>query len=155
MTIPVLDEMGYDHSFSAATVAVAGGLGVIIPPSIPFIVYSMASGVSVGDMFLAGIIPGCLIAVCLMAYAIYYCRTKGEDKEKIHVTVKRAKKQRVYVRTKRKLLGNSVACFYTGRNLFWRGYTDRGRIDWRNLFCSGWYVYLQNTVIERSNSGLH
>lgn len=87
MTIPVLDEMGYDHSFSAATVAIAGGLGVIIPPSIPFIVYSMASGVSVGDMFLAGIIPGCLIAVCLMAYAIYYCRTKGEDKEKIHVTV--------------------------------------------------------------------
>lgn len=87
MTIPVLDEMGYDHSFSAATVAVAGGLGVIIPPSIPFIVYSMASGVSVGDMFLAGIIPGCLIAVCLMAYAIYYCRTKGENKEKIHVTV--------------------------------------------------------------------
>lgn len=61
----------------------------------------------------------------------------------------------VYVRTKRKLLGNSVACFYTGRNLFRRGYTDRGRIDWRNLFCSGWYVYLQNTVIERSNSGLH
>ena len=69
------------------TVAVAGGLGVIIPPSIPFIVYSMASGVSVGDMFLAGILPGCLIAACLMIYAVYYCRKHGEDRQKIEATV--------------------------------------------------------------------
>lgn len=87
MTIPVLDDMGYDHAFSSATVAVAGGLGVIIPPSIPFIVYSMASGVSVGDMFLAGILPGCLIAACLMIYAVYYCRKHGEDRQKIEATV--------------------------------------------------------------------
>ncbi len=78
MTIPILDDLGYDHTFSASTVAVAGGLGVIIPPSVPFIVYSMASGASVGDMFLAGIIPGFLIAACLMIYAIFYCKTKGE-----------------------------------------------------------------------------
>ena len=83
MTIPVLDDMGYDHSFNASTVAIAGGLGVIIPPSVPFIVYSMASGASVGDMFLAGVIPGILIALCLMIYAVYYCKTKGEDKERI------------------------------------------------------------------------
>lgn len=83
MTIPVLDDMGYDHTFNASTVAIAGGLGVIIPPSIPFIVYSMASGASVGDMFLAGVIPGILIALCLMIYAVYYCKTKGEDKERI------------------------------------------------------------------------
>lgn len=83
MTIPILDDMGYDHTFNASTVAIAGGLGVIIPPSIPFIVYSMASGASVGDMFLAGVIPGILIALCLMIYAVYYCKTKGEDKERI------------------------------------------------------------------------
>ena len=83
MTIPVLDDMGYDHTFNASTVAIAGGLGVIIPPSIPFIVYSMASGASVGDMFLAGVIPGILIALCLIIYAVYYCKTKGEDKERI------------------------------------------------------------------------
>lgn len=56
---------------------------MIIPPSVPFIVYSMASGASVGDMFLAGVIPGILIALCLMIYAVYYCKTKGEDKERI------------------------------------------------------------------------
>ncbi|MCJ7835096.1 TRAP transporter large permease [Cuneatibacter sp. NSJ-177] len=83
MTIPILDDMGYDHAFNASTVAIAGGLGVIIPPSVPFIVYSMASGASVGDMFLAGVIPGILIALCLMIYAVYYCKTKGEDKERI------------------------------------------------------------------------
>ena len=83
MTIPVLDDMGYDLAFNASTVAIAGGLGVIIPPSVPFIVYSMASGASVGDMFLAGVIPGILIALCLMIYAVYYCKTKGEDKERI------------------------------------------------------------------------
>ena len=87
MTIPILDDLGYDHTFSASTVAVAGGLGVIIPPSVPFIVYSMASGASVGDMFLAGIIPGFLIAACLMIYAIFYCKTKGENKQLIHQRV--------------------------------------------------------------------
>ena len=44
MTIPILVRLGYDKSFSTAIVAVAGGLGVIIPPSIPFIMYGMASG---------------------------------------------------------------------------------------------------------------
>lgn len=43
MTIPILVRLGYDKSFATAIVAVAGGLGVIIPPSIPFIMYGMAS----------------------------------------------------------------------------------------------------------------
>ena len=76
MTIPILMEMGYDKKFSTALVAVAGGLGVIIPPSIPFIMYGMASGASVSDLFIAGIIPGVMIG------AIYYCKKHGEDQEK-------------------------------------------------------------------------
>lgn len=82
MTIPILTEMGYDKTFSTAVVAVAGGLGVIIPPSIPFIMYGMASGASVSDLFLAGIIPGILIGLLLMVYSIYYCRKYGEDEGK-------------------------------------------------------------------------
>ena len=85
MTIPIMLEMGYDKKFTVALVAVAGGLGVIIPPSIPFILYAQATGTSVSDMFLAGIIPGILIAVILMGYCYYYCKKNGEDKEKIHV----------------------------------------------------------------------
>ena len=66
MTVPILLEMGYDRRFSVATVTVAGGLGIIIPPSIPFIIYGNSTGVSVGDMFLGGILPGCVCAFFLM-----------------------------------------------------------------------------------------
>lgn len=88
MTIPILTSLGYDIVFSTAIVAVAGGLGVIIPPSIPFIMYGMASGASVSNLFLAGIIPGILIGLLLMLYAIYHCIRFGEDKEKIHAEIK-------------------------------------------------------------------
>ncbi len=89
MTIPVLTSLGYDLTFSTAIVTVAGGLGVIIPPSIPFIMYGMASGASVSDLFLAGVIPGLMIGLLLMLYAIYHCKRYGEDKEKIHAEVKK------------------------------------------------------------------
>lgn len=84
MTVPIMLEMGYDKKFSVALVAVAGGLGVIIPPSIPFILFAQATGTSVSDLFKAGIVPGVLIALILICYAIFYCKKHGEDKEKIH-----------------------------------------------------------------------
>lgn len=87
MTIPILVRLGYDKSFATAIVAVAGGLGVIIPPSIPFIMYGMASGESVSDLFMAGVVPGLLIGALLMIYAIYYCKKHGEDKEKINAKI--------------------------------------------------------------------
>lgn len=87
MTIPILTSLGYDLVFCASIVAVAGGLGVIIPPSIPFIMYGMASGASVSDLFLAGIVPGILIALLLMGYAVFHCHKYGEDKEKINKEV--------------------------------------------------------------------
>lgn len=93
MTIPMLTEMGYDKTFSTAVVAVAGGLGVIIPPSIPFIMYGMASGASVSDLFLAGIIPGILIGALLMVYSIYYCKKHGEDEEKKQKLVRELKEK--------------------------------------------------------------
>lgn len=83
MTIPLLVELGYEKDFSTAIVAVAGGLGVVIPPSIPFIMYGLASGESVSQLFIAGIIPGCLIALLLIGYAYVYCKRHGEDKHKI------------------------------------------------------------------------
>lgn len=80
MCIPFLTELGYEKRWSAGLVAVAGGLGVIIPPSIPFVLYSLATGVSTGDLFLGGILPGILIGLAMMAYAVFYCVRKGEDK---------------------------------------------------------------------------
>lgn len=77
----------YGAISGSAPATVAGGLGVIIPPSIPFILYGMASGTSVGRMFMAGIVPGLLIAALLMIYALYYCKKHGEDKDKIDAEV--------------------------------------------------------------------
>ena len=83
MTIPFLVGMGYDLVFVTSIVTVAGGLGVIIPPSISYIVYSAAASSSPSKLFSAGIIPGCLIGFALMAYCFYYCKKHGEDKAKL------------------------------------------------------------------------
>lgn len=83
MTIPFLVQMGYDLVFATSIVTVAGGLGVIIPPSISYIVYASAANTSPSDLFIAGIIPGILIGVALMIYCYIYCLRKGEDREKL------------------------------------------------------------------------
>lgn len=93
MTIPLLIELGYEKDFATAIVAVAGGLGVIIPPSIPFIMYAMATGESVSDLFLAGIVPGLFIGALLMFYTYYHCRRYGEDREKINAKVTKLRKK--------------------------------------------------------------
>jgi len=83
MTIPLLVSLGYDRGFCSAIVATAGGLGLIIPPSISFVNYALVTGTSVTALFSAGILPGCLIALLLMGYCYFYCRFHGEDREKI------------------------------------------------------------------------
>lgn len=81
MTIPLLIKLGYEKKFTVALVAIAGGLGVIIPPSIPFVVYATSASVSTTNLFTAGILPGLLIGFLLMAYSVVYCKIYGEDKE--------------------------------------------------------------------------
>src|SRR5690625_1807998 len=80
MAIPTLLKLGYDKGFSTAMIATAGGLGVIIPPSIPFIVYGTSAGVSVGDLFIAGILAGILFAVSLIGDYYYYYKNKYTNK---------------------------------------------------------------------------
>lgn len=70
--VPALLEAGYDLKFSLATVASAGYLGIIIPPSIPMVTYGLATGASVGDLFMCGFIPGFILVVFMSTYAVYY-----------------------------------------------------------------------------------
>ena len=75
--IPEMEDKGYDPAFAAALSACAGAIGVIIPPSIPFILYAVAVGCSVSDLFLAGIVPGILIGVLLMAVSYVAAKRNG------------------------------------------------------------------------------
>lgn len=72
--IPSMKERKYDAGFAAAITAAAGTIGVIIPPSIPFVIYCIVAQCSIGDMFIAGIVPGVMIGVALML--VCYCTAK-------------------------------------------------------------------------------
>ena len=86
LTIPAMIERGYDKFFSAAlVVAAAGCVGVMIPPSNPFVVYGVSSQVSIGDLFMGGIVPGILTGIVLMLYCYFYSKKRGwrgEQKER-------------------------------------------------------------------------
>jgi len=74
LTIPSMLKQGYDRPFAGAISAAAGSIGVIIPPSIPMVMYCVATGVSVGAMFMGGVIPGILIGVSLCVYSSLYSK---------------------------------------------------------------------------------
>ena len=63
--VPSMIKEGYKPPFAAAVAASAGTLGVVIPPSIPMITYGVVAGVSIGDLFIAGIVPGIVLAFVL------------------------------------------------------------------------------------------
>lgn len=67
--IPAMIAHGYSSSYAAANQAASGALGVIIPPSIPLILYAVSANQSVGDMFAAGFLPGFVVVGALMLYA--------------------------------------------------------------------------------------
>lgn len=74
LTIPSMLKQGYDKPFAGAISAAAGSIGVIIPPSIPMVMYCVATGVSVGAMFMGGVIPGILIGISLCVYSSLYSK---------------------------------------------------------------------------------
>lgn len=78
--IPALIKHGYPTSYAAALQATSAELGVIIPPSIPMILYGVAAEVSIGELFIAGFGPGILISGALMLFVWAYCKYKGWGK---------------------------------------------------------------------------
>ncbi len=77
--IPAMENKGYPKNFAAACVAVGGELGAIIPPSLVMIVYGLIANVSIGSMFIAGILPGVLVGVSLMMTIIIVASIVGFD----------------------------------------------------------------------------
>ena len=82
--IPAMKDKGYDEGFSASICAAAGTIGVIIPPSVPFVIYGVATGTSITDLFKAGVVPGVAMGVALMIVCYIMSKKygfKGESKK--------------------------------------------------------------------------
>ncbi|MFP6692833.1 MAG: TRAP transporter large permease [Pirellulales bacterium] len=77
LMIPAMKKQGYDSSFSVAITACSSVMGVIIPPSIMMIVWGGLMSVSIGGLFLAGVVPGILIAFMMMATVVVYSRRRS------------------------------------------------------------------------------
>ena len=75
--MPAMKKQGYDTAYCAALVSAAAVIGPIIPPSIPMIVYGVTLGASVGELFIAGVIPGIIIAIVLMVLNYFFAKKRG------------------------------------------------------------------------------
>ncbi|MFZ5652337.1 MAG: TRAP transporter large permease subunit, partial [Bacillota bacterium] len=74
VAIPAMKQAGYDDDVAAAVTATASCMGPVIPPSIPFIIYGVIANVSIGALFLAGVVPGLLLGLGLMIYMYWIAR---------------------------------------------------------------------------------
>lgn len=79
--MPALIKEGYGERFSMGLLTSSGSLGILIPPSIPMILYALVMNVSVAEMFMAGFLPGIFIGLCLIGYSFYQSRKHGWKSE--------------------------------------------------------------------------
>jgi C4-dicarboxylate transporter DctM subunit len=79
--IPALIKHGYPRPWAASLQATSAELGVIIPPSIPMILFGVSAEVSIGELFIAGFGPGIFIGLALMLFVYLYCRWQGWGKQ--------------------------------------------------------------------------
>jgi len=75
--IKAMTEHGYDKEFAVGVTAASATLGPIIPPSLPFVIYGMMANVSIGSLFLAGILPGIIMALLMMLTVAYFAHKNG------------------------------------------------------------------------------
>ena len=77
MVVPTMLEKGYSKSFTLALIATAGSIGVVIPPSIPMVIYGVSTSTSISGRFMAGFLPGILIGIGLIICCYFYCKKQG------------------------------------------------------------------------------
>ncbi len=77
MVVPTMLREGYSKSFTLALIATAGSIGVIIPPSIPMVIYGVSTSTSISDLFLGGFGPGMLIGMALIGWSYFYSKRMG------------------------------------------------------------------------------
>lgn len=90
--IPSMVKEGYDIEFSTAILATAATAGPIIPPSITMVVYGVTMGVSIGGLFLAGLIPGIIMGLAMMAMAYYFARKRNYPRNERRASIRQVLK---------------------------------------------------------------
>ena len=120
ITIPAMVDRGYDKMFAAAVVASAGAIGVMIPPSNPFVVYGVTAQASIGDLFLAGIIPGVATGFVLMGVAYFIAKKNNWRGE-----IKRKKYQNPFKSFLECKMGSTRTSYCSRWNLWWNNDSNR------------------------------
>ncbi len=75
--VPSMEKQGYPKSFAASVTATSATLGIIIPPSIPMVLYGVTTNTSIKDLFIAGIIPGLILGIAFMITSYIFARREG------------------------------------------------------------------------------
>ncbi len=86
IALPALALRKYNKPFSYGLLAAGGTLGIMIPPSGSMIIYSAVTEESLGKLFLAGLLPGIILAAAFIAYSIFFCKLTGEYEKLPHIT---------------------------------------------------------------------
>lgn len=89
--IPALIKYGYDENFSIGLLTSSGSMGILIPPSIPMVLYALVMNVSVGRMFMAGLMPGVVIGGLLVLYSVVLAKKHGWKTDKTYARGEKAK----------------------------------------------------------------
>ena len=119
--IPAMVEQGgFSAPFSTALMATSSSVAIVIPPSIAFVVYASITGVSIADMFMAGIVPGILMGVALVIVVILEA-----NKHDIKPSRKKASAKERWATFKEAFWGFPDACHHPWRNLRWYLYTNQ------------------------------
>ena len=121
--IPEMEKRGYPKEYSTGLAVSAGMVGVLIPPSIPFVMYGISSGASVSTLFMAGIIPGLL-------FSLSFC------------VVARIPDEGCFICVKGWFLGCPGPHHCIGRDIWRILFSNRGSGDLRVLFADHWLFYL-------------
>lgn len=77
LMVPEMMKRGYKRPFCSALIASAGGIGAIVPPSVSMVIYCVATNQSISELFLGGVIPGCIIGLGLMIYSYFHSKKEG------------------------------------------------------------------------------
>ena len=144
--IPALKKAGYSPAFACALMAAGGAIGVVIPPSITFVVYGSIADASITDLFKAGVIPGLLMGLGLIVAALFVGR-----KANLTVQPKASGKERL----KACLLGPADARDHPGRYLWQHLHPHRGRRCLRVLWPDRGRVHLSRGQLEEDEGHPH